>query len=256
MSTNYTVPILEKTFAIIKHISEQEEGSTFSELVNSSLNIPKSTIFKILQTLETDGWIERRNARYILGNKMIHYGLRSLAKKDLRSVANPYLYRLMMRTGETSHLAVQAGQQSMLIDVCMTTHPIKFASPVGSMFPLYCTSHGKIFLAYATNQPISMQIDVTIMKRRTQRTITTIEAMESEITKIREQGYAIDDMEMIDDIRCCAAPIRDASGLCIGAVGITSTTLTFPESRIQEIAEVVKEIAEQISQEMGFQRNS
>ena len=232
MSTNYSVPVLEKTFSIINHISEQEEGSTFSELVNSSLNIPKSTLFKILQTLEADGWIERRNSRYILGNTLIHYGLRSLAKKDLRSVANPYLYRLMMRTGEPSHLAVLAGQQSMLIDVCMTTHPIKFASPVGSMFPLYCTSHGKVFLAFATTPPNPLQIEESAMKKRTQRTIITKAALETELAKIREQGYAVDDMELIDDIRCCAAPVWDAGGSCIGAVGITSTTLTFPESRI------------------------
>ena len=62
----------------------------------------------------------------------------------------------------------------------------------------------------------------------------------------------MDEVEFVDDIRCCASPVFDDRGSCIGAVGITSTVITFTEDRIEEISKIVKETAQQISKEMGY----
>ncbi|MDC7225400.1 MAG: IclR family transcriptional regulator [Spirochaetales bacterium] len=250
MASSYTIPVLEKTFSVIKCISENDEGLTLSDIVRR-LQAPKSTVFKILHTLENELIVEKKNDRYFLGSMLLHYGLHTLSQRDLKAVAYPHLETLMEKTGETAHLAVPVGMQSMILDVVLTTHPIRFSSPVGSLFPLYCTSHGKTILAFTDDFTLDEYIETNPLHHRTDMTITSADALRSEIEIIRNQGYSMDELEFVDDIRCCAAPVWDSSGKLIGAVGITSTVITFGKDRIEEISGLVKDSAHKISSEMG-----
>ena len=253
MSTSYTIPVLEKTFSVIKCISEHDEGLTLSDIVKK-LEAPKSTVFKILHTLEKELVVEKKSDRYFLGSMLIHYGLHTLSQRDLKAVANPFLNALMEETGETTHLAVPVGMQSMILDVVLTTHPIRFSSPVGSLFPLYCTSHGKSILAFNDDFTIEEYLENNNLLHRTDKTITDPEELKNEIQRIREQGFSMDELEFADDIRCCAAPVRDNKGKMIAAVGITSTVITFSEDRIDEISKAVRETAIKISSGMGYRK--
>ena len=251
MTASYTIPVLEKTFAVIKCISENDDPMTLSDIVKK-LDAPKSTVFKILHTLEKELIVEKKNDKYFLGSMLIHYGLHTLSQRDLKAVARPFLNSLMAETGETSHLAVPVGMQTMILDVVLTTHPIRFSSPVGSLFPLYCTSHGKLFLTFNDHFTLNEYIASNTLLKRTENTITSPDILRKELELIRSRGYSMDEGEFIDDIRCCAAPVRDNKGRCIGAVGITSTTITFGKERIKEISEAVKTTAMKISNEMGY----
>ena len=251
MASSYIIPVLGKTFKVIKCISEHSDGLTLSE-ITKTLNAPKSTVFKILYTLEKELIVEKKNERYFLGSMLIHYGLHTLSQRDIKAVANPFLNRLMQETGETSHLAIPIGMQSMILDVVLTSHPIRFSSPVGSVFPLYCTSHGKIFLAYNENFSLDDYIRANELHKKTDHTIIKPEFLEKELNAIRKQGFSMDEGELVDDIRCCAAPVLDSNAKCIAAVGITSTVITFGKERIEEISEKVKSIAIKISNEMGY----
>ena len=253
MAASYTIPILEKTFAVIKCISENDDGLTLSDIVKK-LEAPKSSIFKILHTLEKELIVDKKNDRYYLGSMLIHYGLHTLSQRDLKAVSRPFLNSLMEETGETAHLAIPVGMQTMILDVVLTTHPIRFSSPVGSLFPLYCTSHGKLFLAFNEHFTLDEYIDTNTLVKRTDNTITTKADLQKELEKIREQGFSMDEVEFVDDIRCCAAPVFDNKKHCIGAVGITSTTITFSKDRLDEISRAVKETALKVSMGMGYQR--
>ncbi|MDA3956338.1 IclR family transcriptional regulator [Oceanispirochaeta sp.] len=250
MAASYTIPVLEKAFAVIGCISEHDDGLTLSDIVKK-LEAPKSTVFKILHTLEKELILEKMKDRYFLGSMLIHYGLHTLSQRDLKTVSRPFLNALMNETGETAHLAVPVGMQTMILDVELTTHPIRFTSPVGSLFPLYCTSHGKLFLAYSEDYSFDEYISENTLCYRTKYTITDPETLRTELDVIKKQGFSMDEVEFIDDIRCCAAPVFDDKGSCIGAIGITSTTITFGKERIDEISKSVKKIAMKISAEMG-----
>jgi IclR family transcriptional regulator, KDG regulon repressor len=183
---------------------------------------------------------------------LIHYGLRTLSRRDLKGVVIPFLNSLMKETGETAHLTIPVGMQSMILDVVLTTHPIKFSSPVGSLFPLYCTSHGKTYLAFGDHFTLDEYLSETRLLPRTDHTITEPDNLRAEIVKIRNQGFSMDELEFADDIRCCAAHILDNQSKCIGTIGITSTSITFTKKRIKEISEAVKSAAAGISLEMGY----
>lgn len=251
MPSSYTIPVLHKTFMVLNCLSKHNEGLSLSDIVKK-LELPKSTVFKILFTLEQEHIVKKENDCFFLGSMLIHYGLHTLSQRDLVPVAKPYLMKLMKETGETAHLAVPVGRQSMMLDVIQSVRHIIFSSPVGSLFPLYCTSHGKIILAFTKEFTLDEYLEKTELVKRTENTITSVDELKREIEKIKTQGYAMDDIEFADDIRCCAAPVRDSDGLLMGALGITATTITFGKDRFEEISKIVMDTAEQISKEMGY----
>lgn len=250
MPPSYTIPALARSFAVIDYISKSPEGVTFSDIV-SHLKAPKASIYRILYTLEQASWIEKKGDRYHLDYMFIHYGMLTLARRDLPQVAAPHLQQLMEDLGETSHLAVLSGKRSMLAAVNESKNHIKLSSPVGTLLPLNCTSHGKVLLAWAVKEPLETFLKNVELVDRTPRSLTSITDLTRELNIIRRQGYALDNIEFFDDIRCCAAPVFDGSGACIGAVGITATTARFPLSKVEEISARVQLAAADISQAMG-----
>lgn len=250
MGSKYTVPVLKKTFKVIEEIAKHPDGLSFIDIVNE-LNEPKSTVFRILHTLEEYNWIEKRGDAYILGFMFIHYGLTTLSRKSLRSVARPYLQKLTQTLQETSHITVLSGEKSMMLDVTESPHHIKLPSQVGTLLPLYCTSHGKVFLAFSFKAELHEVLKEQDMVQRTPNTITSLSEMHKEIERIRRRGYSVDDLEYYEDVRCVAAPVWGPDGICIAAVGITATAVSFPREKIEQYAELVIETANSVSREMG-----
>ena len=254
MAPSYIIPALQRSFEVIHRISEHPDGITFTNLLDS-LDMPKSTLFRILHTLETGAWVEKRSDRYHLGYMLIHHGLTALSRRGIKDTAAPILEKLVQETGETSHLAVPSGQQSMILDVRITEKHIKTTSSPGKLLPLYCTSHGKIFLAYLVKENLDGFYYGQDFEQHTEKTITSLENLRTEMLEIRQNGYAMDDEEFIPNVRCCAAPVFSPSGECIGALGITATTMTFTPDKREAIAASVKEAADELSRQMGSIKN-
>jgi len=249
-SSKYNVPVLTKTFRVIEEIAKHPDGIAFMDIVKN-LQEPKSTIFRILHTLESRNWIEKKHDVYILGFMFIHYGLTTLSRKSLRSVARPHLEALTQKVEETTHITVLSGEKSMMLDVIESPHHIKLPSQVGTLLPLHCTSHGKIFLAFTIKADLDEVLHEDEMVKRTPNTITSITEMQKELDRIRERGYSVDDLEYYEDVRCVAAPVWGPDGICIAAVGITATAASFPRDRIDEYARLVMQTADAVSREMG-----
>jgi len=250
MSTDYQIPILLKTMKVIDLISENKEGLTFSEIL-SRLKFPKTTLFRILQTLEAQNWISKKSDHYTLGYMLIHYGLAGLSGRNIRMISLPYLEELRELTTETAHLAVLSGRKSMLIEIIESQKHIKPSSPMGSLIELYCSAHGKVFLAYKIKEDIEYFYKNTKLIQRTNHTITDIQSLKEEVRKILKHGYAVDDMEFYEDVRCLAAPVWGKDNEVVAAVGITATTQDFTRDLIPVMARHVTAAARKISREMG-----
>jgi len=246
----YQIPVLGKTFAIIELISQNGEGISFTQIV-STLGEPKSTVFRILQTLERNHWVEKKGDLYSLSYMFIHYGLTTLAKRDIRTRALPYLEKLTAAVKESSHLAVLSGKMSMILEVVESPQHIKPVSRIGSLLPMHCTSHGKVLLAYGVNAPVREFLAGEVLDRKTEHTITDLDDLQREIDRVRDQGYAMDDLEFFNEVRCLAAPVWGPDRKCIGALGMTATSFSFPSDRIGEYADIVRSIAGSLSREMG-----
>ncbi len=250
MEGKYNIPVLGKTFDIIKKIADHPDGISFINLVRS-LEQPKTTVFRILHTLEKQNWIEKKGELYFLGFMFIHYGLLTLSRRDLRNIARPYMQKISDTLQVTSHVTVLSGKQSMILEVIDTPHHIKPSSVAGALLPLYCTSHGKVLLAFSVSEPLDEFLEGIELEKRTDNTITSVSALKQELEEIRSRGYGMDNLEYFSDIRCLAVPLFGHNNECIGALGITATAVSFPETLIKDYAGMVMESAKAISRQMG-----
>jgi len=250
MKKNYTVPSLKNSFTILEILANNNE--LILQEISRKTSIPKTTVFRILYTLEQEGVIEKQGDKYKIGFRVIKLGMAALSKMELRNVAIPFLYELSIQLGETSHLAVLSDRKSLIIEVCDSPHPVKISSRPGTAVSLHCSATGKVLLAFAIGAGnIEEYLKHTKFEKRTDNTIISLGELKKEIQKIVGQGYAVDNEEYYENVRCLAAPVRNAFGKTVAAIGITATTYRFKPEMIQSFSTEVIRVATEISKKLG-----
>jgi DNA-binding IclR family transcriptional regulator len=251
MEKGYTIPSLQRGIRIVEAILGKDNGLSALEL-EEQFGIPKTTIFRILHTLQNESWLEKHGERYLAGHRLIQSGLQALSGMELRRVSVPFLDKLSKETGETAHLGIWAGKQVMVAEVCDGPKHIRIACRAGTLTPAHCSSLGKVLLAGVVgSENLQAFYKGEILEKRTPSTITDLDELAAELDKTVAQGYAVDDREYYEDVRCVASPVRNAFGGVVAALGITATTLTLKESMIPEIAAKVAEVAREVSLALG-----
>lgn len=250
MKPNYIVPSLKNSFSILEILSD-DGGLTLQE-ISKKTSIPKTTVFRILHTLEQEGVIEKEDDKYKIGFRIIKLGMAALSRMELRNLVIPFLYDLSIKLGETSHLAVLSDRKSLILEVCDSPHPVKISSRPGTSVSLHCSATGKVMLSFMVGgENIDDYLRGIDLERRTENTISTIGDLKKELSAIRDQGYAVDNEEFYENVRCLAAPVTDAFGKTVAAIGITATTIRFKKEMIQSTAKEVMLAAAGISKKLG-----
>ncbi|MBN2651749.1 MAG: IclR family transcriptional regulator [Spirochaetales bacterium] len=247
----YTIPNLKNACKLLKIISESNQPLCASEL-RTKLDIPHTTLTRILGSLCSEGFIDREGNLYKAGNNLIYCGLKALNNTNIKKLSRSYLEQISTQLKETAHIAIPDQDKAMIIDVFDSPNPLHVASRPGTRVDLYCSSTGKIFLSSKSKEELNEYVQVTKMKKMTDKTIISKKELATEIDKIRSQGYSIDDEEYSIGIRCIAAPIFNADGEICAAIGITAPRTTFPPSRDRELAEIICSFAKKLSYELGF----
>jgi len=250
IKNNYIIPSLKNSISILEILSNNSE-LTLQE-ISSKTSIPKTTVFRILYTLEQEGVIEKREDKYKIGFFIIKLGMAALSKMELRNIAIPFLYDLSIKLGETSHLAVLSDRKSLIIEVCDSPHPLKISSRPGTMVSLHCSATGKVLLVFTIGcENIDKYFSDIELEKRTEKTITSISELKKEAQKILNQGFAVDNEEYYDNVRCLAAPIKNAFGKTVAAIGITATTFRFKPEMIPYVSKEVTKTAVELSKKLG-----
>ncbi|KMT63887.1 IclR family transcriptional regulator [Catenovulum maritimum] len=237
---DYLIPNLKNACKILVMLSENDQGLTASE-IETQLDMPHTTVFRILKTLIHEQMASKQGRFYFAGNSLLHIGLQMVSTNKLRDKAVPVLHELAKATGFSAHLAVPSGYNSLIIEVCDSPTPTKIASRQGTLAPLHCSSTGKIFLAHMYDKKIQDIYDEIGFVKRTDKTLLTVEAVKEEIKKVVAIGYAMDEREYANEVRCLAAPIYDYRGNPIAAIGITAHITEFTPDLIESVARQVKE---------------
>ena len=248
----YNIPNLDKACLVIEKIAGSVDGCTLKEL-SEQLEIPHTSALRITQTLINRGFLAKNEkGRFTAGTTLVHIGVMALDNLDIRGFARPILKRLSEKTGESSHIALLSADQSLLVEVCDSPHPVRIASRPGTLVDLHCSSTGKVFLAFSIPEPekFCRTLDLS---RHTPNTSTTVDAVLADIEQTRKQGYAMDEEEYVQGARCIAAPILNAFGKTIAAIGITASTSTFTKAKIPKMSARLIAAAAEISSSMGFE---
>lgn len=247
---DYIIPNLLNACRVLKLLA-QTPALTVSE-IGRELLVPRTTVLRIVTTLCREGMLQETDGRYRPGSALIPLGTKALEGVDLRRAAQPVLRRLAQATDETAHLAIEAENKSLLVEVSQSPHPIRVGAPAGTFADLHCSATGKIFLTHHHPQELAELLGRLKPQQRTRNTIVTAAAMAKEAERILKQGYAVDEEEFYEGIRCLAAPVRDNSGKVVAAIGITGAAGRFTKERIPEAAAKVMTAARELSGALGW----
>jgi IclR family acetate operon transcriptional repressor len=163
----------------------------------------------------------------------------------LAKVAHAELNLLATRINETAHLAIREGKSALFIDCAHAPRVVAVSGQTGELLPLHCTAHGKALLANADERELRAQFGSEPLQMFTRNTITNIKTLAKECATIRERGYAIDETEYAQDLRCIAAPIRFGNDI-VGSIGISVPASRFSKDMYRDYGEKVRIVAESI----------
>jgi len=248
----YRVQVLDRSFQILDALAAAPDDVSPVELA-TRLRLHKSTIHRLLVVLEQQRFIRRTpDGRYGLGTKLIEMGTRAIAKLDLGERAAPVLRQLAQETGETAHISVLSGTEMMSIGNVPGRWTLTTPSTVGRRTKIYCTSLGKAFIAFLPDDRREDLLRRVPLTSHTRRTITDPTALGEELARIRRRGYAVDNEEVEEGLRCIGAPVRDFTGEVIGSLGIAGPVFRVQKGRLSELSSLVVKAADQLSVELGY----
>ncbi|HET8522718.1 MAG TPA: IclR family transcriptional regulator [Thermomicrobiales bacterium] len=255
-NSEFILSTLDKGLRVLEALAETEpaRGLTLTELARV-VGMHRTTLFRILATLRARGYVARdsENDRYRLGLQLLSLSSALLNDLDMRQVARPILQALRDETQELVHLTVLDNGEVVTIDRFEGNQPLSLQTEIGGRRPAYCTATGKSFLA---NMPAA-EVDRLLehgMPRLTRNTITSSDAMQQHLAETRRRGYAIDNEERTEGIRCVAAPIFDHDRRIVGAVSIAAPALRTPEQRLAYLGRLSCRAADQVSHQLGYSK--
>ena len=242
---------LSKGLSILELLTTSSKGKGVTEL-SKELGLTKSNTFRLLQTLTTLGYVKHGDDKlYAATLKTWQVGRASVENLNLRDLAAPEMSFLAKETGETIYLAIPENFSVIYVDKIDSQKPIRSWNAIGGSAPLHCVGTGKAILA-ANYAKLREQIKSNL-SRHTERTLTTIAALDKDIKETQKRGFAYDSGEFRDRIISFGAAIKLPSGEAVAALGISLPDISLPTDGIETIGRVVEEAAKRASAKLRLQ---
>jgi IclR family transcriptional regulator, pca regulon regulatory protein len=215
------VQSLERGLSVIRAFDADHSQLTLSEVATST-GLSRAAARRFLRTLVQLGYMRSDGSRFALRPKVLELGYAYLSSLTLPEVAMPHLERLVEQVHESSSVSELDGDEVIYIARVPTKRIMTVTISVGTRFPAYATSMGRVMLAAQPDERLQQYLDGTRLRGLTGHTITSAETLRRELRKIRAQGWALVDQELEEGLRSVAAPIRDADGHVIAAVNVST----------------------------------
>jgi len=224
--------------------------------ISKMLNIPKSTTHNIVTTLSKESILEKDTEinKYFLGIKLFELGDRARENFELRKVSIPYLKELNETFDETVHLTVPENGEVLYIECFESTKRLRTYSVIGIRAPLHCTAVGKAILAYLPGNEIDRIIKEKGLQKFTKNTIRNKKQLLEEIKIIKKIGYAVDNMEHEEGVRCVGAPIKDNSGYPVASISISGPSQRITDKIIPQLAAHTIRVTNAISERTAYRK--
>ncbi len=250
----YQVQVLDRALGILDVLSSEGTELAPGEL-SKRLDLHKSTAHRLLMVLERHRLIVKssQTGKYRLGLKLFELGSKALAQLNLSERARTYLERLVRETGETAHLCILDAGEMLSITNVESSRTIRTPSTVGRRTPVHCTAVGKAVLAFMEENELNELLKDRRLEACTPNTITTLTGLKAELRIVRKRGYALDNEEIEEELKCIGAPVRNHSGKVLAAISIAGPAYRLPDDKIPVLAKSVVEAAQELSLELGYQ---
>lgn len=241
-----------KAVHVMNMFSAAEPRLTVTE-ISRRLNMPKSTAHSLLNTLLSEGFIEKVDGEmYALGTAVIRLTQRVRVNVELRDRAAPYLRELADQCDESVYLTVRDGDYVLYIYAIESSRRLIARTAVGDRAYLHSTGVGKAILSELPPHEVEAIISRVGLPPVTEYTTTDFTRLCAVLDQTRERGYSIDNQE--NEVRnyCVGAAIHDGSGQVIGACSVAGTDPEIIGARVTELSENIRRTALMISRNMGY----
>ena len=237
----------DRALAILGAFSVTRPQVGVTELARE-LGMHKSTVSRLLATLEGRGLVQRVGDRFTPGPELARLGALTDPGLVLLPAARPVLVRLADETGETVNLAVRRGDRALNVHQVASAHFVGLTDWTGRATPLHATANGKVLLAFGDESAPAR------LERLTPRTIVDVPALERELDRVRRRGHATAVEELEEGLNSIAAPIRAPDGRCVAAVSVAGPSYRVTRRRLDSIAAACVEAGTAISARLGARK--
>lgn len=244
---------IEKGLAIVEMLKDAPKGLSLTE-ISDQLGFPRSTCHHILSTYLSHDYVHQNaeNKKYSLGYKFLEISRHILNGIDVRKMAHDDIRQLQRDCEEAVHLVILSKGQVVYIDKVDKPGGLSLATYIGYSVEPHATAGGKILLSKLSDNEIRQMYQNRPLKPFTKNTIVTIDKLIEEVEKVRIEGYALDNEELYEGIKCLAAPVL-AGGSIVAALSVSGSIFTMTQKRLNsDIIGMVMKTAATISAKMRW----
>lgn len=254
-----SVPMIMKAFEVLEGFREKPEGLTYMELIERFSNISKISLYRILCSLESLGFLEKdeQTNRYELGAKFIELGRITEKRQDLIRILQPTMQEISERFEENVNLAkIQAGELIYLKTI-EGRHPVRVIELPSRTEAIYCSAVGKAILTFMPEEEQKSIIAGLKFVKFTSYTLSSKTQLRQEMEEIAEKGYALDNEENLVGVRCVAVPILDAKGYATVALSVTGPVSRMTVAQAKKVGTYLVKRSQELSEQIyGYRRTS
>jgi DNA-binding IclR family transcriptional regulator len=246
--TEFKVPNLIRGLAVLELLKEYPDGLGITE-IGQKLKLPKNSAFRIAQTLDALGYLNRDDIskKYTLSKRLLILGAAATGDASLIDKAWDVMTGLRDFTGETVLIGTLAEDRGVVLEQALSTHAFKFAIDPGTTFDIHASAPGKAMLAHLPEPELEAILKRLPFNRINEHTITDRSLFRQELAWIRQNGYAVDRAEAIDGCHCVSAAILDRRGRAIAAIWATGPSNRLTADRFDTIGQRFAEAVRTIS---------
>ena len=250
----YIVPGLVRGMRLLEQFTHKQQEWRLSELART-LNMPRSTVFRLVHTLEQLKYLEHHPQRktFQLGNRVLNLGFEYLASQELLEVVRPFLTILNEQTRCSVHLGVLDNREVVYLLRIAGRQHLASNVGVGTRFPAHATTMGRVLLSECSLQELQKLYEGIELRKITEQTAISVQELHQLLGEERKRGYSLSLSAFEAGVVSVGTGIRDASGKIIAAINITGSETVFGREVLEgEIKDRVLEAAGAISKRLGY----
>ncbi len=241
------IRVLHKTLDILETIKEHDSGIGLADLARAA-NLPKATVYRILNTLEGRGYLDRTSdGSYRVARKLFALQRLQPIEQVLNTAAQPIMQRLVDSCKQTVNLGILDAGEVIVINTLESPQAVRMSSKIGNRRHLHTTALGKVLVAGLPAKERLRLIRLKGLPKLTPRTLLLQEQVLAEFENVRQQGYSLDNQENEMEGRCIGAPILGPGDRVFAAMSISSPVFRMDMDRVLSLVPQLQQACEEIS---------
>jgi IclR family acetate operon transcriptional repressor len=247
---NYPIGSVDNALRLLRIIADRDSIRIAD--ASREIGVARSTAHRLMQMLQHHGFIQQdpESKAYVAGPELVRIGLAVVRGVDVRSVARPWMERLVEQLEETVHLSELQGINVVFLDSVESPRALRVGARTGTILPAYCTASGKVMLADLSKEELHRRIPESRLEALTTHTVTTRRKLEQDLDGVRSVGYSTNFGESEPDVHAIAAPIRDSRGRVRAALSVSVPPSRLNAEDVPRVAAAVVETSVRIGEQL------